>query len=377
VNPMFARIGQRWWLLKEADALHPLLLTLLLGAAVLLVGLLLSRLLINALLRWTRHTDTPLDDAVLKHLRAPLRGIVPLTLFTLSLPLLTLPKGLEAGLRHVLGVSLTLLIGWLCFRSIRVLEDFVGHRYDVNQSDNLKARAILTQMRGLRNIAAFVIGTVTFGVALMSFDGVRQVGAGVLASAGVLGIVIGFAAQRSIATLLAGLQIALSQPIRVDDVVIVEGEWGRIEEVTLTYVVVRIWDLRRLIVPINYFIEKPFQNWTRTSAEVLGTVELHVDYSVDVEALRCELKRILEASPNWNQKVCGLQVTNSTEHSMVVRPLMSASDASRAWDLRCEVREKLITFLQREYPTALPRFRAELTGSLATTSSIPAGKGPT
>jgi small-conductance mechanosensitive channel len=192
---------------------------------------------------------------------------------------------------------------------------------------------------------------------LMVFDSVRQFGASILASAGIAGIVVGFAAQKSIATLLAGFQIALTQPIRVDDVVIVENEWGRIEDITLTYVVVRIWDLRRLVVPITYFIEQPFQNWTRSSADILGTVFLHVDYSMPLDALRAELTRILTASPYWDGKVNVLQVTEAREQTLQIRALASAADASLAWDLRCEIRERLVSFVQRNYPESLPRLR--------------------
>ena len=195
---------------------------------------------------------------------------------------------------------------------------------------------------------------------LMTFDKVRQLGASILASAGIAGIIVGLAAQRSIATLLAGIQIALTQPIRIDDVVIVENEWGRIEEITLTYVVVRIWDLRRLIVPITYFIEKPFQNWTRISADLLGTVFLYTDYTVPIQAVREELRRILEGSEKWDRRVCVLQVTDTTERTVQLRALVSAADSSKAWDLRCEVREKLVDFLQKNYPHALPRVRAEI-----------------
>ena len=174
----------------------------------------------------------------------------------------------------------------------------------------------------------------------------------------VAGIVVGFAAQRSIATLLAGFQIALTQPIRVDDVVIVENEWGRVEDITLTYVVVRVWDLRRLVVPITYFIEQPFQNWTRSSAEILGTVFLYVDYTVPLDAVRAELTRLLETSRYWDGKVNVLQVTDAKEHTLEIRALASAADASLAWDLRCEIREKLVAFIQRNYPASLPRLRA-------------------
>jgi small-conductance mechanosensitive channel len=207
----------------------------------------------------------------------------------------------------------------------------------------------------------------------MTFDKVRQLGTTLLASAGIVGIIVGLAAQKSISTLFAGIQLAITQPIRIDDVVIVENEWGRIEEISLTYVVVRIWDLRRLIVPITYFLEKPFQNWTRISADLLGTVFLYVDYTVPVEAVRSELKSILENSKLWDGRVCVLQVTNASERTVELRALMSAADSSSAWELRCEVREKLIAFIRQNYPDALPKVRAELTESAegATSPSLP------
>jgi small-conductance mechanosensitive channel len=195
---------------------------------------------------------------------------------------------------------------------------------------------------------------------LMLSERVRQLGAGILTSAGILGIVVGLAAQRSIANLLVGLQIAVTQPIRIDDVVIIENEWGRIEEITSTYVAVRLWDLRRLMVPLTYFIEKPFQNWTRTSAEVLGTVYLYTDYRVDVEAVRRELLKILRESELWDGRVWGFQVTDAKESVLELRALMSASDASKAWDLRCAVREKLVLYMQRYHSSCLPRFRVQV-----------------
>jgi small-conductance mechanosensitive channel len=205
-----------------------------------------------------------------------------------------------------------------------------------------------------------VVGLLTLAAILMTFEKVRYLGTSILASAGIAGLIVGFAAQRSIATLLAGIQIAITQPIRIDDVVIVENEWGRIEEITLTYVVVRIWDLRRLILPITYFLEKPFQNWTRVSADILGTIFLYVDYTVPVEAVRAEFRRILEKSGKWDGRVSVLQVTNTTERTVELRALVSATDSSSAWELRCHVREKLIEFLQKNYPHALPRLRAEI-----------------
>ena len=223
-----------------------------------------------------------------------------------------------------------------------VIEDIILDQYKIDEKDNLRARKIYTQIQFLKRAAIIFIVILALGPILMTFDKVRQLGTSILASAGIISIIVGFAAQRSLGTLLAGFQIAITQPIRIDDVVIVENEWGKIEEITLTYVVVRIWDLRRLILPITYFLEKPFQNWSRTSTDILGTVYLYFDYTVPVQDLREELDRILDKSPLWDRKVSGLIVTNATEHTMELRALVSASDASKAWDLRCVVREKLI-----------------------------------
>jgi len=180
-----------------------------------------------------------------------------------------------------------------------------------------------------------------------------------LASAGVIGIVVGMAAQRTIGTFIAGLQIAFTQPIRVDDLVVVENESGRIEEITLTYVVVRLWDLRSLIVPITYFIETPFQNWTRVGTDMLGAVFIYVDYTVPVEPVRRELDRIVKGSPLWDGKVCTLELTNATERTVELRAVLSAADSSALWILRCQVREKLIEFIRSSYPEALPKLRTE------------------
>jgi small-conductance mechanosensitive channel len=329
-------------------------------AVAILVGRVAAGLFVAALRRWSRKTDTIVDDAFARHVHGPLKWLGPIVLVDLVLPLTDLPHGWLSALKHIVLISMISTAGWVLLKCTRVVEEVVNHRYNIDTRDNLHARAVYTQMRAFRNIASFSIVIVTLAFVLTTFDKVRQVGAGLLASAGLAGIVLGFAAQKSLGTILAGIQIALTQPIRVEDVVIVEGEWGTIEEITLTYVVVQIWDFRRLIVPISYFIEKPFQNWTRVSAKLLGTVDLYFDYAVPVEALRAELKRILDASEFWDKESWGLQVTDATEQSMLVRPLMSAADSGKAWNLRCEVREKLIAFVQEQYPQCLPRHRAEL-----------------
>jgi len=240
------------------------------------------------------------------------------------------------------------------------VEDIAHHRLDAVGVEDLRARGVRTQLRAFTNVAGFVICVVTAAFALMTFDAVRQLGAGLLASAGLAGVVLGFAAQKSLGTLLAGIQIAIAQPIRVNDSVVLEGESGRIEEITLTYVVVRLWDLRRLIVPISYFIEKPFQNWTRVSTDLIGAVYLHLDYRVPVDDIRRELERLLQASPLWDKKTWRVQVTDANDRVMLVRMSMSAKDSTDAFNLRCEMREKMIEFLQRKHPDALPTLRTDV-----------------
>ncbi|PRZ00106.1 mechanosensitive ion channel family protein [Marinilabilia salmonicolor] len=255
---------------------------------------------------------------------------------------------------------LVFIITWLGIAIIKSIKHFVLAGYDMENENNLKARKMHTQMRVFERIMIFLIVFISLAVALLSFEKIREIGLSLLASAGIAGLILGFAAQKSLSLLLAGFQIAITQPIRLEDAVIVEGEWGWIEEITLTYVVIRIWDKRRLVVPINYFIEKPFQNWTRHSAEIMGTVFIYVDYGFPVEAMREEMKRILPEIPEWDGNVNVLQVTNCTEKTMELRALVSASNSPRAWDLRVRLREELIAFLQREYPQYLPKARITL-----------------
>jgi small-conductance mechanosensitive channel len=346
-------------MLADINSIQPLIW--LYGGA-LLVGIAGHFVVFRILLRLTKSTKMTFDNALVNRCYRPLQWIV-IVLIVRVVSKLKQPK-VETEVYdmpgHVIALLLIALVAWLLVRMTYVLEDYVTSRFDVGVKDNLKARKIHTQFKVLKRIAIVVVGILAFGTMLMTFERVHQLGTTILASAGVVGIVVGMAAQRTIATFLAGLQIAITQPIRVDDVVIVESEWGRIEEITLTYVVVRIWDLRRLIVPITYFIESPFQNWTRTSADILGTVFLYTDYTVPVNAVREELHNILKKSEHWDGKVCVLQITNASDRTMELRALMSAADASAAWTLRCEVREKLIEFVKTEYPQALPRMRAEL-----------------
>ncbi|MBN1140234.1 MAG: mechanosensitive ion channel [Deltaproteobacteria bacterium] len=325
------------------------------------LGLLITFILNWILNRLSRQEGDGLSHILLKRCRPPLWVLIPVLLALVAIRHTPVPGDFQGLIPHVLSIGLISGCGWLLVTQINGLRDYILRKYDISTRDNLKARAVHTQVNIIVRFALIAIVIFAFSSILMTFEIVRQVGIGLLASAGVVGIVIGFAAQQSLATLIAGLQIAVTQPIRLDDVVIVEGEWGRIEEITLTYVVVRIWDHRRLVLPVSHFLQKPFQNWTRTSADILGTVFLYADYAIDVDAVRAELHRLLQASEKWDGRTWGLQVTNSSDKAIEMRALMSAPDASVAWDLRCEIREKLLCYLQKNFSDCLPKIRAELT----------------
>ena len=317
------------------------------------------RALFFLLFRLARRAGAPMGALLVKRLRRPLQLLLPLLAATVAVPPLPLPPGAMEALKHLLSLGIIAVIAWLFINAALMGEELILSRFDVQAQDNLKARTVYTQLTLLVKIVLAAIVVVACAVMLMTFDRIHQVGVSILASAGLIGIILGFAAQRSIATLFGGLQIAFTQPIRINDVVIVEGEWGWVEEITLTYVVVKIWDLRRMVVPVTFFLEKPFQNWTRVSANLLGSVFLYVDYSVPLEELRQRFRELLQASDKWDGRASAVQVTNCTERTMEVRFLMSAPDSPRAFDLRCEVREGLLTFLQTRHPGCLPKVRTE------------------
>lgn len=259
--------------------------------------------------------------------------------------------------RHFNGLAVIAGTCWLLIAAIGGLADGVIAKHPADVEDNLTARRIATQARVLSRTAMTAVVMAGVAMMLMTFPGARQVGASLLASAGVVGIVAGIAARPVFSNMIAGLQIALAQPFRIDDVLIIEGEWGRVEEITGTYVVLKIWDERRLIIPLQWFIEHPFQNWTRTSSEILGTVFLYADYSLPLDPLRAELKRVLDTAPEWDKRVSVLQLTEATDRAIQIRVLVSARSSGLAFDLRCRVREALVTFIQREYPDCLPQVR--------------------
>ncbi|MBD0427020.1 mechanosensitive ion channel [Aquisalinus flavus] len=278
----------------------------------------------------------------------------------LTLPLITMPEAVGVFVDRIVNLFLIGVCGWLVILVLRALTDARMSRYDLDAEDNLEARRITTRMRVLRQMMTMVILLVTVATMLMTFPSVRAIGVSLFASAGVAGIVIGFAARPVLSNLLAGIQIALTQPIRIGDAVIMEGEWGWIEEITSTYVVVKIWDWRRLVVPLTQIIEKPFQNWTRETASIIGSVVWHLDYTAPVGRMREKLKEFLDESALWDGDVQVLQVIETSEETMELRALMSAKNSPTAWDLRCEIREKMISWLQAECPGALPRRRGQL-----------------
>lgn len=327
----------------------------LVGAAV--FGWIVSRIVFAIARRLARRRPEPLIRALSQHLKAPLAWALPLVALAAALATLHIAPQVSGLLAHVIALLLIAVAAWIAVRLIDVLGDVLAARYVSEGADSLRARKVQTKFTVLRGIGAALITLIALGLMLLTFPGVRVLGAAVFASAGAAGIVLGIAAKPVLGNLLAGVQIALAQPIRIEDAVVVEGESGWIEEITMTYVVVRIWDQRRLVLPLSYFIENPFQSWTRHGTDLLGTVFIYADYAVPVEALRGELYRILQASELWDRKAWALVVTELTERVVQLRATVSASNSGSLFDLRCLVREQLMLFLQRNYPSSLPRTR--------------------
>jgi small-conductance mechanosensitive channel len=310
----------------------------------------------------TARTESKLDDLFVPLVGKSLRVIVPVVGIIFALPILHLSSAYAGIVAKGTSILLIVAVAIILFQAVNLGEKAVMTRYDINVADNLQARKVYTQIHVVSKVIYVLISLFTVASILMLFEEVRHFGTSILASAGVVGIILGFAAQKTISNLFAGFQLAMTQPIRLDDVVIVEGEWGRIEEITLTYVIVHIWDDRRLVVPLSYFIEKPFQNWTRVSAELLGSVFVWVDYSLPLGEIRKALKEIIEPNPLWDKRFWNLQVTDATEKTMQIRVLATSADSSKGWDLRCDIREKLIAYIQQHHPQSLPQLRTQIGG---------------
>lgn len=330
------------------------------GVAAVLAALLAYRITRPIALRITRHS--PVLQAVVRRLDGALHWLLPFV--ALQLVWQAMPDTLAGidGVRHFNGVLLIAAFTATAIAAVRGVTAAVVLRHPQDVEDNLHARRIITQTRVLSRIAIAIVLFAGLAFILMTFPKARQFGASLLASAGLSALVLGIAARSVFSNLLAGLQIALSQPIRIDDVLIVENEWGRVEEITGTYVVLKIWDERRLIIPLQWFIEHPFQNWTRSSSQIIGSVFYWVDYTADLESLRTEATRLAQSSKDYDGRVCVLQVVDTSERAMQLRLIVSSPSAGQNWDLRCLLREGLIAFIQRTQPQALPRTRAELQG---------------
>ncbi|HZO48154.1 MAG TPA: mechanosensitive ion channel domain-containing protein [Xanthobacteraceae bacterium] len=297
-------------------------------------------------------------------------GFVVAALF-IALPVAPFDRETTTVLAYVLLIAAIVLIGCTVITATHVMADLYLLRFRLDVADNLLARKHVTQIRVLRRVVDTLLIIVTIGAVLMTFEPVRQYGVSLFASAGVAGLVVGFAARPVLSNLIAGIQLAMTQPIRIDDAVLVENEFGNVEEITATYVVLRLWDLRRMIVPLTYFIEKPFQNWSRESTSLIGTVLLKADYTTPVERVRAKAEEIVKASPLWDGNLIKLQVTDSDAETMELRVIVTARSAGDAFDLRCELREKLIAYLQAELPGALPRRRQEASGAAAVAPPAP------
>ncbi|HVG59749.1 MAG TPA: mechanosensitive ion channel domain-containing protein [Hyalangium sp.] len=347
-------------------------LALMVGVGI-VAGRLLEGLAQRLVKRAAALTKAGWDDQIVSAGRGPFRYLLFALLVAGSGRLLLLPPpaqhAVDVGARSVMIVA----VAWFLLRFVRLAASFVEQKaaLESNTEDVGRARGLRTQLAVLRRVTEVAVVLVAASLLLLQFEAVRSVGVSLLASAGIAGLVIGLAAQKSISTLLAGIQLSITQPVRIGDTVIVENEWGWIEEITLTYVVVKVWDLRRLVVPMTHFLDKPFQNWSKVSPEILGTVEVYADFRTDVAAVRAELKRILEQESEglWDGKVQGLQVTGCTDRAILLRALVSAKDAGTAWNLRCLVRERLIAWLQRQ-PHGLPLVRAEASHSLSGDPSL-------
>jgi len=329
-------------------------------AGAIVAGLIAHYILFSIGERFARRKRHAVIVSFVKWARRPVRFIFPLIAVSIALPLLPLSSKFVRITEHILGLVLIACFAWFLTEMLKVVEDVVDAKYNARVSTDVNARRVTTQVSVLRRVMAVLIAILAIAAMLVTFPSIWNIGAGLFASAGVAGLVIGMAAKPTLSSLLAGIQIALTQPISLEDVVIVNGEWGRIEEIGVTFVVVRIWDLRRMVVPLTYFIENPFQNWTYQTADILGTVFLYTDFTVPVDEVREELHRLLKTTDLWDGKVWVLQVTDCKNDVIELRALMSSSDSGRSFDCRCYVRENLIKFLQEKYPHALPKTRAEL-----------------
>jgi small-conductance mechanosensitive channel len=335
-----------------------------LWSAGILAGAIVISLVVRAVIFWllrrmaSRKGDV-LFHSLVKHGERPSHWILPFLACLIVVSGLPLPHIAVVALAHITSIGLIASIAWLATLLVDVTTDVISGRYRLDVEDNLTARRIQTQFGMLHKVVVFLVMVVAVAIILMTFPAIRSIGGSLLASAGLASLVVGLAMKGTLSNLVAGIQIAFTQPFRIGDAVVIENEWGWIEEIGTMFVVVRIWDLRRLVLPLSYFLEHSFQNWTRTSADLLGHCFIYTDYTMPVDPLRDELRRICESSNLWGGKVCVLQVSDCEPATLQLRALMDARNSGDAWDLRCLVREKMVQFIQKNYPDSLPRYRGD------------------
>lgn len=318
---------------------------------------------LHAIVTWVarraaRRSGTPVDDAIVQKLRQPALWLLIALALTVVRPALDLPPAVSRLWNGASGLAVPALLGWFVIALLGGAADLLKARADISAADNLRARRRRTRIDILNHIAVFVTLLATFCFMLMSIPGVRTIGVTLIASAGLAALAVGAAAQPALKNLVAGLQMAFTEPIRIDDVVVVEGEWGRIEQIHLTFVVVKLWDERRLVVPVSRFLEESFQNWTRETSAILGSVIWYFDPATDTAALRRKVNELIRSHPKWDGRFCTMQVTDARPEAIEVRALMTAADASTAFDLRCDIRESVLAYVRSEMPHALVRYRS-------------------
>ena len=335
-------------------------------AAAVLLGLLVHGIAMRIADHAARRTASRGDDLVLAHVRRPLRWVAVAIAVSFAMRFVPMDSDGRDLWRQILGFTVPALLGWLGVSGVRALQAVIDLRADVTVENNLRARRKRTRAAILGRIGVFFIIFLTICLMLLSVPGIRTIGVTLMASAGIAGLVVGAAAQPALKNLFAGIPMAFTEPIRLDDVVIIDGEWGRIEEIRLTFVVVKVWDERRLVVPVAKFLENSFQNWTRETSQLLGSVFWYLDPAADIPRLRAKLEELVRANPRWDGRFFNLQVTDTAADAIQVRGLMTAKDASVAFDLRCDIREGLLGYIREAMPEALPRRRVAVDGEGAT-----------
>ena len=333
----------------QGNTIHMILGILIFLAAVGIV-ILIYRYVTRKLTKRASRTKSQLDDFIIEVMKMPFLLLLIWIMFRIFSQTVFFDTRYFSGMNHIIEILMIITVGWILIKGTRVLFYYLENKLDTEAKNNYRARSSLTKMKIFQRMIVALIIVVVVALCLMTFDKIRAVGVSLLTSAGIAGIIVGFAAQKSLGMMLAGIQLAITQPIRLDDQVIVEGETGSVEEIKLTYVVINLWDERRMILPVNYFLENPFQNLTINSSRLLGTVYLYVDYMMPLDVLRKELQKILENSPKWDKRVANLQVTDMKPNYMELRVLLSSADSGSKWDLTVEVREKLVKFIQDNYP---------------------------